>query len=420
MIKRKSILLYVLLICFVYGGIEGISYLGLLFLQAKKVNYYPQSSVLSEKQKQLIKSRIEDRPPLGGHHPILGWRPKPHTRTEEVRINSQGIRADHDYAQTVKPELVRVSAFGDSFTFGNEVANEETWERQLESRDPRFEVLNFGVGAYGLDQAYLRYLHEGIPFNSDIVVIGFMTENIHRNLNVFRPFYHSSYSDNIYTKPRFLLENGHFTLLKNPLATIEDYRRFVTNDEAVLREIGTHDYFYQIKYRAGPMDWLPSARLIKITTWSVKKWLNPVLTKEGSYAVSSEAFPLTTRIFDEFYCAALQHASLPVIVIYPALPDLDRQRNHQRKQYEPMLEHFHTKGFRYVDLLDAFVAYDPTLPQNQINVGKWGHYSPLGNTIVATYLQHYLNDEKLAVRDKIKTLVREACTTEHCCPNPAS
>ena len=416
MIKQKSVLLYILLACLVYGSMEGISYLGLLLLQGKGVSYQPLASRLSQAQKQLIQQRLEDKVPLSGHHPILGWAPKPHSHSKDVRINSQGIRADHNFAHFIHSEVVRASAFGDSFTFGEEVANEDTWEHQLEEQDARMEVLNFGVGAYGLDQAYMRYMQDGISFHSDIVFIGFMSENIYRNLNVFRPFYHSSYATNFYTKPRFLLTNDSLVLLDNPLRTTSDYWRLIRNDEIVLREIGNHDYFYQIKYTAGPMDLLPSMRLLKIATRSVKERLNPVVTPEGSYAVHSEGFRLTTRLLEEFYCAALRHESLPVIVIFPDLGDFRRHRSHQAKRYEPLLEQLHIKGLRVLDILDALVAFDSALPTDRLTVGKWGHFSRLGNSIVATFLQDYLNNEKLTVRDNIKKLVRADCTTNHCCP----
>ncbi|HSF08452.1 MAG TPA: hypothetical protein VLA60_03500, partial [Nitrospirales bacterium] len=208
-------------------------------------------------------------------------------------------------------------------------------------------------------------------------------------------------------------------LLNNPLRTTSDYWRLVRNDEAVPREIGNHDYFYQIKYMAGRMDLLPSMRLLKIATRSGKEKLNPVVTPEGSYAVNSEGFRLTTRIFEEFYCAALQHESLPVIIIFPDLGDFSRHRSHQGKRYEPLLEELHIKGFRVLDILDALVAFDSALPTDRFTVGKWGHFSRLGNSIVATFLQNYLNNEKLTVRDNVKNLVRAACTTNHCCPNSA-
>ncbi len=273
------------------------------------------------------------------------------------------------------------------------------------------------MGAYGLDQGYLRYLQDGVPFHSDIVIIGFMSENIYRNLNVFRPFYSSLYKTNLYTKPRFSVENGNLILFKNPLATKEDYVRFLTDDETVLKEIGSKDYYYQIGYLAGAMDRLPSVRLFKIATRSLKERLNPVVTREGSYAVTSEAFRLTTRLLEAFYCAALQHESLPVIVIYPDLGDLSRHRDHQPKRYEPLLEHLRMNGFRYVDQLDALVAYDPHVPKDQLTVEPWGHYTRLGNKIVASYLQDYLRKKGLVSRDAIKSFTREARANDNCRPN---
>ena len=415
--RTRQLLVYITLSCMVYISIEGLCYLGLMLLHAKGVDYNPIPSALSQEQKSLITSLLEDNPSLRGHHPIFGWTTKPNSVSKDVKINSQGIRSAHDYSRDVDPKLVRLSAFGDSFTFGSEVDNTATWEYQLEERDARFEVLNFGVGAYGLDQAYLRYLLDGVHFHSDIVVIGFMSENIYRNLNVFRPFYSSMYATSIYTKPRFSLENGHLSLLKNPITTVDGYMRLLTNDEVVLREIGSKDYFYQAGYLDGPLDKLPSVRLLKVATRSVKERLNPVVTAEGTYAVSSEASSLTTKLLGEFHCIALQHESLPVIVIYPDLGDLARYHSHQRKRYEPLLEHLQSKGFRYLDMLDAFVAHDPRVLVDRLTIGQWGHYSQLGNEIVAKHLQRYLNDQGLVSRDVIKALTRAVREKQSCRPN---
>jgi hypothetical protein len=401
----------------VYVNIEGLCYLGLNALRAKGIEYDPLPSALSQEQKNLISARFEDAPPLRGHHPMLGWTPKPNSLSKDVKINSQGIRSTQDYSRDVDPKRVRLSAFGDSFTFGSEVDNTATWEFQLEEQDARFEVLNFGVGAYGLDQAYLRYVQDGVDFQPDIVVIGFMSENIFRNLNVFRPFYSSMYQTSIYTKPRFSIENGNLLLLKNPLTTVDDYRRFVNDDEAMLREIGNKDYFYQAGYLAGPLDGLPSVRLLKVAIRSVKERLNPVVTREGSYDVSSEAFTLTTKLIGEFHCAALQYEALPVIVIYPDPGDFARYHSHQQRRYEPLREHLQSQGYRYLDMLDAFVAHDPHVPVDRLTIGQWGHYSQLGNEIVAKHFQRYMNDQGLVSRDVVKTLARAAREKQHCRPN---
>lgn len=50
-----------------------------------------------------------------------------------------------------------MAAFGDSFTHCDEVKDAETWEERLAVLLQK-NVYNFGVGGYGTDQAYLKFL----------------------------------------------------------------------------------------------------------------------------------------------------------------------------------------------------------------------------------------------------------------------
>ena len=43
-------------------------------------------------------------------------------------------------------------------------------QHKLKDAGIRAEVLNFGVGAYGMDQAYLRWREQGKNFAPDIVI----------------------------------------------------------------------------------------------------------------------------------------------------------------------------------------------------------------------------------------------------------
>lgn len=54
---------------------------------------------------------------------------------------------------------------------------------------PHDRHTNAGVSGYSLDQTLLRFEANDPPFGADIVLIGFMAENINRLVNVFRPFY---------------------------------------------------------------------------------------------------------------------------------------------------------------------------------------------------------------------------------------
>jgi len=118
--------------------------------------------------------------------PFLGWRLRPNFHTGIQRTNGAGMVALREYKAGPPEGVVRIAAFGESFT-QCVVPNAATWEQVIEDSCRGVEVLNFGVAAYGPDQAYLRYLCEGRRYHPDIVLIGYMTENIWRVVNVFRP-----------------------------------------------------------------------------------------------------------------------------------------------------------------------------------------------------------------------------------------
>lgn len=97
-----------------------------------------------------------------------------------VSTNSQGLRAPRDYAKPKPPGVYRVLLCGDSQTFGQGVAWEDTWgailERELNARNPgrKVEVINTGVPGYNTAQeaAYLK--RHGLSFEPDCVIVFFI------------------------------------------------------------------------------------------------------------------------------------------------------------------------------------------------------------------------------------------------------
>ena len=226
---KRRILLRIALVLLIYLFTEGVCYIG-LFIGAwarPSLRYSPVVSVLSDRQKTILNKFI--RNPRGqklAQDAELGWVPIAET-------NSAGMRDDQEYGREALPNIIRLSSFGDSFTYGSGVHLNETWQKQLSTLHPSLEVFNYGCGAYGLDQAYLRYLREGSTYNPHIVFIGFMSENIARNVNVYRPFYSDLYYEHILTKPRFVVKNGALQILKNPILRTEDLKRFIENDKGL-------------------------------------------------------------------------------------------------------------------------------------------------------------------------------------------
>ena len=387
----------------VYLILESLCYVGLLMLsKTLRVTYDPVVSELSEKQKTSLENYLRrKRGEHVNHDPHLGW-----INTSEA--NSAGMRDDREYDVTPSDGVIRIAAFGDSFTYGSDVALKDTWEKNLTAMDPSIEVLNYGMGAYGLDQAYLRFLKLGTTYNPNIVFIGYMSENIARNVNVYRAFYGRGYRDVIFTKPRFTLSDGKLTLLENPLSTFEDYENFLLNDSEVLARLGENDYHYQINYKRGPFDILPSIRLGKVFWYAFnKKILNSIFGLDGMYNVESDAYAITITIFDNFYQDVLASGALPVILVFPDINDQRRSRDNKERRYTALLNYFRSKGYYFIDTLSALTPYESQYSIDDLVV-EWGHYSPLGNKIIAQYILMKLKEWNLLDSSTLEGLIDAA------------
>lgn len=394
---RKKLHWFILAII-VYACLEAGCFLS-LFLQKKlfHIEYAPLQTSLSDEHRYALTLFIQNKPNYLTFSSTLGWAIKKHGASPPLyQANSQGIRASTEYSFEVPKDIVRLTTFGDSFTHCDDVKNEETWQEQLTQRTD-FEVMNFGVPAFGLDQAFLRYQYEGVQYHPHIVLMGFMSENIFRHVNVFRPFYDPPTWTPL-TKPRYLVQQEQLVLLENPMQELSHYEQLLTHPEDILPELGRHDYFYKIQYKQGFFDFLPSVRLFKIESYKFirkYKYAN-IITGKGKnsyYNEQSEAFHVTTKIFDAFYKSTTT-TSTPIILVLPNKEDILRYRENGTKIYAPFLAYFETQNYQYIDLLNAFETYGRDFKVKAIFSAR-GHYSPLGNQIVATYIGRYLQEKIL-------------------------
>ena len=317
----------------------------------------------------------------------LGWRIRKSGHNELYRANSAGIRASREYALRAPPNILRIQAFGDSFTHCDDVANDASWQAIMERTYANLEVMNFGVPAYGLDQAYLRYLNNGRRYQPDIVLIGFMTENFFRTVNTYRPFLYLRALP--FSKPRYEIKQARLALIPSRLKTPDDFRALLLNPHEVLSAMVISDYFYKIGYESGAIDWSPAVRLSKIFNREIKKRTGPrSMLKDGRYNKHSEAFEITQKIFDVFYAAAQTNGSVPVILIFPNKEDINRFRKFGIKSYTPLLTYFESRDYRYIDFMEVFETRG-----QRYDVGElFGaiHYSALANILVATHVYDYV------------------------------
>jgi hypothetical protein len=268
-----------------------------------------------------------------------------------------------------------------------EVGHIQSWQQHLERLNSNVETLNFGVGAHGPDQAYIRYLEEGKVFKTDYVAIGYMSENIARILNVYRPFYMPNTGIPV-TKPRYVLENGQLRRINNPNSQLSDYEELLDNPAPAMRRYGREDYFYQRGYAAHPWQKSATVRLIQMATATLFK--QPVYDLTGVYNRDGEGFKLLTKLLADFYHQVEKDGAKPIILISPQIVDFIRVKEGKPVKYQPLLEWLDEQGYDYIDHLKPMLKFADSNSVNNFFSRSRGHYSSQGNQAVAKQVNEFI------------------------------
>jgi len=392
---KKGIFRYFILALLIVGVTEISSWLALIVLEKNRnLSYQPIRFHFTEKQQRKINQIIKNQGTTLMHSKGLGWTPKPNVNTSRsIRTNAQGIRGDQDYALKPSPDVIRIAALGESYTWGYKVPNRATWPAQLSQINPRFETLNFGVTAYGMDQALLRYKQDAKSYNPHIVLMGYMSRDIIRSVWVYPIF--CVPESRILAKPRFIIQQNELGLLPNPLATLTDYNRLLKDPKGVLTQIGKNDYYFQTGYVVSPLDFLASVRFFKILRTEIKRQIltEKIYDKNYVYNPHSEAFLITVKILEEFSHEVQQNGSVPIVLLLPDNRDLARHRKHRGISYAPLRKYLKTQKIPHYDLLEAFDAYGKTYSIDELF--HQYHYSPLAYRIVAQGIASHLQKKGL-------------------------
>ncbi len=106
--------------------------------------------------------------------------------TVNMRINSQRMRADREYAVEKPAGVCRAAIFGDSFFMGYELDLPDTFPLQAEqilaNRGYNVEFLNFAVSGFGTAEMIRNYENLARPFSPDIVLFQLHKTDVADNL----------------------------------------------------------------------------------------------------------------------------------------------------------------------------------------------------------------------------------------------
>ena len=142
----------------------------------------------------------------------LGWVEKPNWNSPgqiQVSTSLDGVR-NNISSSPPPPSSGAILAVGDSFTFGSDVADNETWPAFLEHL-LRTPIINAAVEGYGLDQTVLRAETLLRSYKPQAVLLGIFEEDVLR----------ATYSRFEKPKPYFNVVDGRL-LRRNSPVPIDD------------------------------------------------------------------------------------------------------------------------------------------------------------------------------------------------------
>ena len=318
--------------------------------------------------------------------PVLGW-PSP-LSIGKGEFDTSGSRIVPAFPDPNTKACVAL--FGDSYTWGDEVAPEDAYGNVLATR-LRCRVANFGVGGYGTDQAVIRY--ELLKPAARVVVLGHFSVEIIRNVNQFRDFF--ALSSRFGFKPRFVLRDGQLELIPLPVLAEDSYRELVRHPDTVL-----------------PLDWFRPggpAGVVELRfpfTLSVARALKDYrlarLNREPSYAEfyrpdhPSGALELTVAIMRRFVADARERDQEPLILVIPDVSDLESLLDHHTVPYQPLLDRLTLEGVPFVSAAQALAQVLHGRPPCALYFRcSRSHLRPEGNRVLALVVEKALQDRGL-------------------------
>ena len=318
---------------------------------------------------------------ISSYDPELGW---------DFEVASDRTRGDRATGSKSR-ETVRVIALGDSFTWGTEVEDHETYPFHLEKtltevRRRPAEVLNMGVGGYGIDQALLKYLRHGKPLRPDLVILGIFPHDYDRSRLTFFT----------YSKPLFRFDHasGAYTLGNVPVPPPDEMFETLSR-----KYDGTVSYAF-IAVRN---------RLLQLFHYV----LSPS-DPNGYYSSTDRLVEyLLTRLRDE-----QDKAQAGFFIVHIPQGDFfasDQMLSKGRKEEQTVrLKRIYEK--LKIPCLDLFEEFPRRFPLRTIHEefyargphGATGHFSPRGNAEVAKIIAEHLEAGNLLRNSNDKTSVQAA------------
>lgn len=317
---------------------------------------------------------------LDGYDPELGWSRKPFTSgfeegrygTTMFRINEKGARFNPNYGSLQS----KIFIYGDSFAMSRQVNDDETIAHYL-SKLTQTNVLNFGVGNYGLDQSLLKMRRERFINKTEIVIQAFVPEQILRVMSYWK--HYLEYGNHFGFKPRFEFEDDRLKLISNIMDSKEKFNHL----NELLPEIKKHDYWYENKFKKD---------------FGVKYDFDQRMQSNLDLRIKSyqdeECLKTLIGVVELFKEDAVKEGFKPVVAILPYKNDVLFTKDSSNHYYNNFIEVCKNK-LMTIDLMPFLLNLDDIGFYFSDDTRYGGHYSRHGNKVVAEIIFNQLKKEEV-------------------------
>jgi len=308
-------------------------------------------------------------------------------------VQANGARTSFMYVG----KKCRINTYGDSFTQCHQVSDGETWQEYLAGHlgEP---IRNFGMGGYGVYQAYRRMIREERADHGAPYVIFYIWGDDHirsllrcRHAIIFRWWNHQggrAFHNNFWPNVELDLQSGQFGEKENLLPTRESL--YQMTDPQRMVELLKDDLALQLMAfqlgLIGDVDRKPIGALAARLGYPLD-WSRPAdLPSQAGELLDRYSLRATLFVLEKAREFAEQNNKKLLVVLFDPYRVMNELRQGEKRFDQPVVDYLIREKFNYFDMNEVqFRDFEKQkLPyQDYMKQYFIGHYNPRGNHFFA-------------------------------------
>jgi hypothetical protein len=308
-------------------------------------------------------------------------------------VQSIGARTSFVYAG----KKCRINTYGDSFTQCHQVSDGETWQEYLAAHlgEP---VRNFGMGGYGVYQAYRRMVREEQADHGAEYLIFYIWGDDHirsllrcRHAIITHFWDHqggSMFHGNFWANVEMDLDSGQLVEKASRIATQSDLYR-MTDPEFMVEQLRDDLALQLYAFKLGLIRDLDRGLITRLAShldfamnWSDESSLR----RQAGELLDKYSLRATRFILDEAREFAARNGKKLLVVLFDPSRAMEEIRQKKTRYDREIVDYLAAERFRYFDMNEVHirdferysVPFDEYKKQYFI-----GHYNPRGNHFFA-------------------------------------